>query len=272
MSHRLYRSTDKAILDAPPPKLFSKAGVGALYIGIVGLFLALQLLGVYLFAPYVFNEQTLTAAQRFGMGSYNGTVTSYAMIFTLVVLLLAIAALIKVRLRQVTLNSSTLPGLSHNHSVADYLAIKPFALRIALGIFGLWLLFMFATEAVTYWLEKDPTAFVDELYASADPKWLLIAVMVVAAPIYEEVMFRGILWTATKEQFEGETGVWVASLVTSILFAIIHLQYAFYEMSVIFLLALLLSYARAKSGSLMLPILIHMMNNGLAMWMYLNTQ
>ena len=138
-----------------------------------------------------------------------------------------------------------------------------------MGFIGLWLLFMIGTEFLTYWLDKDPTAFVDDLYDSANPKWLLILTMVVIAPIYEEVMFRGILWSAVREQFEGAKGVWVASLVTSILFAIIHLQYEIYEMSVIFLLALLLSYARARSNSLYLPIILHIINNGVAMWMYL---
>ena len=109
----------------------------------------------------------------------------------------------------------------------------------------------------------------DDLYDSANPKWLLILTMVVIAPIYEEVMFRGILWSAVREQFEGAKGVWVTSLITSILFAIIHLQYEIYEMSVIFLLALLLSYARARSNSLYLPIILHIINNGVAMWMYL---
>ena len=268
------------------PKLFSKAGVVMLYIAIIGLFLSLQLLGIYLFAPVVFNDHPLTTAQRFGMGSFDGTVTSYSMIFTLIGLFIIIYGVIKWRISVVQTDSATVPvnastqgNLVHkndfnsrttlNYYVSDYLSLKPFPLYVAMGFIGLWLLFMIGTEFLTYWLDKDPTAFVDDLYDSANPKWLLILTMVVIAPIYEEVMFRGILWSAGREQFEGAKGVWVASLVTSILFSIIHLQYEFYEMSVIFLLALLLSYARARSNSLYLPIILHIINNGVAMWMYL---
>ena len=258
------------------PKLFSKPGVLALYIGIIGIFLSLQLAGIYLFAPIVFNDFSLTAAQRFGSGSFDGTVTSYSMIFTLVGLTIVIYGLIKWRISKISQSSVTVADDANSHhvtksnyNVTDYLALKPFALNVAMGVVGLWLLFAIGTETLTYVLDKDPTAFVDELYASAKPKWLLILTMVVVAPIYEELMFRGILWSAVREQFLGKKGIWLATLVTSLLFSIIHLQYEFYEMSVIFILALLLSYARVKSGSLYLPILLHIINNGIAMWMYL---
>ncbi|WP_296405006.1 CPBP family intramembrane glutamic endopeptidase [Psychrobacter sp.] len=262
--------------DPEAPKLFSKPGVVMLYLGIVGVFFALQLLGIYLFAPVVFDDFILTTLERFGKGSFDGTVTSYSMIFTLITLLSIIFGIIKWRLASVSdqINSSKLgeitePFSKTSYKVSDYLALRPFPLYVAMGFIGLWLLFTIGTETLTYILDKNPTAFVDDLYDSVHPKWLLIIAMVIVAPIYEEVMFRGILWRAVKEQFDGTKGFWMATIVTSVLFSIIHLQYEFYEMSVVFVLALLLSFARAKSGSLYLPILIHMINNGIAMWMYL---
>lgn len=259
------------------PKLFTRLGVVVLFIGVIGLFFALQLLGIYLFAPVVFNDFQLTTAQKFAMGSFDGTVTSYAMIFTLVVMLVIIYGIVKSRIHSVStqplvtsaVNEGQESSTNAKYSVADYLALKPFSISVAMGFIGLWLLFVIATETLTYILDKNPTAFVDVLYDSADPKWLLIVTMVVIAPIYEEVMFRGIFWSAIREQFTGSKGAWVATLITSILFSLIHLQYEFYEMSVIFILALLLGYARSRSGSLYVPILLHVINNGLAMWMYL---
>ena len=61
----------------------------------------------------------------------------------------------------------------------------------------------------------------------------------------------------------------MASIVTSVIFAVIHVQYDIYEISTIVVLALIFCYARMKSGSLLLPILLHMINNGAAMWQYL---
>ena len=272
------QATDSKHGDAKP-QLFSKVGAVFLIAWIIALFLIAQMVGIYLFAPVVFSEQTLTTAQRFGMGSFDGTVTSYAMIFTLVVMVATTYALIKWQISRVSRSSdesTQLDGVNGSdkpfarQTVADYLAIKRFSYKVGLGVLGLWLLFVIGSEALTYLFDRNPTAFVDDLYFSANPKWLLILVMVVIAPLYEEIMFRGILWSAIREQVVGRNGVILASVVTSVLFAIIHLQYAVYEMSVIFILALLLSYARAKSGSLLLPIIIHMINNGVAMWMYLS--
>jgi membrane protease YdiL (CAAX protease family) len=50
---------------------------------------------------------------------------------------------------------------------------------------------------------------------------------------------------------------------------VIHLQYGIYEISTIVVLALIFCYARIKSGSLVLPMLLHIINNGGAMGQYL---
>jgi membrane protease YdiL (CAAX protease family) len=133
---------------------------------------------------------------------------------------------------------------------------------------------MIGSQALTYLLDKSPLVFVDPLYQSVSSVWLLIFAMVIVAPIYEELIFRGLLWSAIAEQFSGATyaehrGAVVASLVTSVIFAVIHLQYGIYEISTIVVLALIFCYARIKSGSLVLPMLLHIINNGAAMGQYL---
>ncbi|MGM8889214.1 CPBP family glutamic-type intramembrane protease, partial [Psychrobacter sp. 1U2] len=42
------------------------------------------------------------------------------------------------------------------------------------------------------------------------------------------------------------------------------------EITTIVVLAFIFCYARIKSGSLVLPMLLHIINNGVAMWQYLN--
>ena len=159
-------------------------------------------------------------------------------------------------------------------NLKQYLALRPFSLAVGMGMIGLLLIFMIGSQALTYMLDKSPLAFVDPLYQSVSSVWLLIFAMVIVAPIYEELIFRGILWSAIAEQFTSPPdteyrGAIVASLVTSLIFAVIHLQYGIYEISTIVVLALLFCYARIKSGSLILPMLLHIINNGAAMWQYL---
>lgn len=155
----------------------------------------------------------------------------------------------------------------------QYLALKPFAFSTGMKMLGWLILFMIGSQVLTYFLDETPLVFVDPLYQSVSSVWLLVFAMVIVAPLYEELVFRGILWSAISEQFVTSQlryhGAIVASLVTSLIFAMIHLQYGIYEISTIVVLALLFCYARVKSGSLLLPMLMHMINNGVAMVQYI---
>ena len=242
--------------------LFSRFGVVALIIGTVIAFFASQLVGVYLAGKVLLaDSKNLTIGDIFYLGSNNGTIVSVSIIVSL--LILTVLSVVIIRIRR---------GNSRH-----YLALKPFSLALGIGMFGLLLLFMIASQALTYWLDKAPSDFVDPLYQSVSSVWLLVLAMVIIAPIYEELVFRGLLWKAISEQFAEQSskqsdakGVIIASVLTSLIFAVIHLQYGLYEISTIVVLALIFCYARYKSGSLLLPILLHIINNGAAMWLYLS--
>lgn len=234
--------------------LFSRFGVLALIIGMVIAFFVSQLIGVYIAGKLLLPAANrLSIGDIFYFGSNNGTIVSLSIIVSLI-LLSALSVLI-INLR--------------GGDSRQYLALKPFSLTLGIKLFGLLLLFMIASQVLTYVLDKAPSAFVDPLYASVSSVWLLIIAMVVVAPLYEELVFRGLLWTAIAEQFDRSRGAVIASVVTSLIFAVIHLQYGIYEISTIIVLALIFCYARFKSGSLLLPILLHSINNGVAMWLYL---
>ena len=242
-----------------PQPLFTRLGTLLLIIGMVIFFFISQLIGIYIAGKLVLpTAKSATVGDIFFFGSNDGTVVSISIMIGCV-LLVAISALV-IRVR--------------GGNLKQYLVLRPFSLAVGMGMIGLLLIFMIGSQALTYMLDKSPLAFVDPLYQSVSSVWLLIFAMVIVAPIYEELIFRGILWSAIAEQFTSPPdteyrGAIVASLVTSLIFAIIHLQYGIYEISTIVVLALLFCYARIKSGSLILPILLHIINNGAAMWQYL---
>ena len=242
-----------------PQPLFTRLGTLLLIIGMVVFFFVSQLIGIYIAGKLVLpTAKSATVGDIFFFGSNDGTVVSISIMIGCV-LLVAISALV-IRVR--------------GGNLKQYLALRPFSLAVGMGMIGLLLIFMIGSQALTYVLDKSPLAFVDPLYQSVSSVWLLIFAMVIVAPIYEELIFRGILWSAIAEQFTSPPdteyrGAIVASLVTSLIFAVIHLQYGIYEISTIVVLALLFCYARIKSGSLILPILLHIINNGAAMWQYL---
>lgn len=222
----------------------------ALSVVLLLLFLASQLVGVLLFAPVVFGGQKMDIAETILQGSQNGTLISLSVLFTLVVVCGFIALVI----------------WQKKANIVDYLALKAFKFwYFCQGLVAL-LLFNVVIHLLTTWLGREPMAFMDELAFSAKPLWLLMLGMVVIAPIYEEVMFRGFMWTGLAHSRLGVIG---ASVLTGIVFALIHFQYGWVELLAIFMLALLFSYARFVSKSLLLPIALHIVNNGLAMAMYL---
>ena len=151
-------------------------------------------------------------------------------------------------------------------NVKQFLAIKGFGFKDFLGFGVALVLLNVVINGITVWLDREPMLFMDELAISANPLWLLIVAIVVIVPIYEEWIFRGFIWSGLASS---KIGIWGASVITSILFGLVHMQYEAVEMVMIFALAMLFSYARIRTGSLLLPIMLHMMNNGLAMAQYL---
>ncbi|CAA6813761.1 MAG: Unknown protein [uncultured Sulfurovum sp.] len=99
-------------------------------------------------------------------------------------------------------------------------------------------------------------------YPSLWTKIALLIAVVVAAPIVEEVVFRGFLLKGFSQTFMGIHG---AVFVTSALWAVIHLQYEMVYMLMIFLIGLVFSYARIQTNSLYIPILMHSLMNLFAM-------
>ncbi|AAZ18641.1 hypothetical protein Psyc_0788 [Psychrobacter arcticus 273-4] len=257
MPNKRAAENNTVVISSQP--LFTRLGTLLLIVGMVVVFFISQLIGIYIAGKLILpTAESATVGDIFFFGSNDGTVVSISIMIGCV-LLVAISSLI-IRMR--------------GGNLKQYLALTPFSLAVGMGMIGLLLIFMIGSQALTYLLDKSPLAFVDPLYQSVSSVWLLVFAMVIVAPIYEELIFRGILWSALAEQFAASSdteyrGAIVASLVTSLIFAVIHLQYGIYEISTIVVLALIFCYARIKSGSLILPMLLHIINNGAAMWQYL---
>lgn len=99
-------------------------------------------------------------------------------------------------------------------------------------------------------------------------KWIIIPVSIMAvftAPVVEEVVYRGVLYSAFRRKF----GVAAAIFFVTILFASIHvMQYSqnsvpdYGVMLTILLLSLTLTAIRERTGNLLPCIILHMMFNG----------
>lgn len=96
--------------------------------------------------------------------------------------------------------------------------------------------------------------------------WLIFASLVVLPSIVEEILFRGFLYSGLRTRWPKI----VAALVASVLFAAVHLQFgsgnALLWIAALdtLILSMILVYIREKTGSLIGPILVHFIKNGLA--------
>lgn len=89
---------------------------------------------------------------------------------------------------------------------------------------------------------------------------LVFISLVVIAPVAEETIFRGYLFGTLRRILP----VWVAALVTSALFGLVHGQW---NVGLdVFVMSLVSCFLRYRTGSLWASILLHMAKNGLAFY------
>jgi len=99
--------------------------------------------------------------------------------------------------------------------------------------------------------------FMVKVYRSADDAStiaLLLLAALVTAPIGEEILFRGFVFRGWAASPLGVSGT---VLLTSALWAMIHLQYDWFGIFQVFCLGLLFGVVRWRSGSTLLTILMH---------------
>lgn len=133
---------------------------------------------------------------------------------------------------------------------------------------GIMFLGMIAMQVAMISLGAETPQFMTDVYGSTENKALLWVAVVIGAPFFEEFLFRGFLLEGLSHSFSKLTntrfGTALAVIITSGIWAVIHMQYGWIEISNIFAIGIILAIARIKSGSLYIPIAMHMMMNLLA--------
>lgn len=99
------------------------------------------------------------------------------------------------------------------------------------------------------------------IYRSAGYLPLLLVAILLVAPVLEELLFRGFLFEGMRRSRLGDPGTIV---LTSLLWACVHLQYEWFYIGQVFVLGLLLGMARVRTGSLVPPMLMHSLFSGIA--------
>lgn len=176
--------------------------------------------------------------------AYNGNLVSYATLATTLVC----GGLIW------TVTSQQLQSFA-----PSYLAITRFSRNEAI-FWVLWLGVVLLITDLIRIASGSPVVpeMMQTVYGTADSKPLLWLAIIIAAPLFEELLFRGFLFQGLRRSALGGSG---AVVLTAAIWALIHQQYDFLGMFSIFAIGILLGLARWRSGSLLLPFAMHVMTN-----------
>ena len=168
-----------------------------------------------------------------------------------------------------------LAGRRSGSNVLAYLGLDvPRWRHIAIAVAGLavWMVFVTALGFVLG-RKTQPRMLENLLSARADGTliWLTLAI-VVAAPIQEEVLFRGFMFRGfVHAPRDASPSIVLISLIWSLL----HFQYDWIGIAEIFVFGLLLGLVRWRTGSTTLTILLHMVANltiWTRLWLWIETE
>jgi membrane protease YdiL (CAAX protease family) len=148
---------------------------------------------------------------------------------------------------------------------AEYLALKPVGIKACLFALACTLAYATVTGIIGRLAGFTTPPFVIELFRTARDTGLLpltLVALAIGAPVNEEFLMRGFLlrgWAASRL---GPAG---AIVLTAAIWAAIHTQYDWFPVAQIFGFGLLLGYVRLRTGTLLLPLLMHAAYSMMAM-------
>ena len=142
--------------------------------------------------------------------------------------------------------------------VLETLAVQPVALRPVLIWCAITLAYIAGVGVIEYLVREafDIPFMGEEL--PIEIGLLYVLDIIILAPIFEEALFRGFLLPALVPTRLGRSG---AILATSLGFSLLHVQYDFIGMAMIFGFGVILGMARMRYGTVLLPIALHMLLN-----------
>ena len=145
--------------------------------------------------------------------------------------------------------------------VVGYVPFKPSDLWLVAAAMGVQIAVTVAFTALFFTPEQDTLVEDVDFNETTLAAVATVFLIVIAAPITEETLFRGLFFGALRTR----APFWAAAGASGVLFGAVHLASG--DVAVAGLLALfgvILAWLYERTGSLGPPIVLHMVNNGIA--------
>jgi len=212
---------------------------------VIGMFLIIQtgVVVAWVAAATVMHQGHLPPSFVQGLSS-NGLLLSLANWATLPFTLALIALFVKQR---------------RNWSVWDYLAVRRVPVRTMLIWLGILALVMAGLAGVEQFVDHSSgDEYMRGICRTAGFLPLLWATLLLQAPLFEEVLFRGFMFRGIQQSRLGSAG---AILITSLAWTAMHVQYDAFGLATVFLLGIVFGIARRTSGSICVTLVMHLAYN-----------
>ena len=132
---------------------------------------------------------------------------------------------------------------------------KPSALLTMLGAYALYIVFIVAYTAIF----GEPHQ--EDIAEQLGPLSVQILLIAIAAPICEEVCFRGMLFAGIRERMPS----FAAALVSGLIFGALHATTGVTAVPPLVVLGAVLALLYERTGSIVPGILLHMLNNSIVL-------
>ena len=149
-------------------------------------------------------------------------------------------------------------------SVRNGLALRPTSLLNVVGWTLVVVVYCLAADLLSGHQEGELVPeFMSEAYRTASPPALLWLALVVAAPLSEELLFRGLLFGGLVNT---RIGFWGAAIITAASWAALHVQYEIVGIAIVALGGLIFATARHRTRSIYPCLAMHAAWNTIAMF------
>lgn len=251
-----------AIVNTPEPGKTAPAGLARFHpLQLVILAIAVFMLSQIAAAILLLIVRSLAVRLNIGTGALSDGSTVSQFLLILFVEVLAVSGVIMVVRR----SGSRLHdiGLRKPHLRDILLAVLGFA-----AYFGVFLLLVTAAQSFIPVLNTEQRQDVGFEDAVSPLKLAMVFIaLVILAPVAEEILFRGLLFSGLRKRLR----FWGATLITSLLFGVAHIFGGEEGASLLWIagldtlvLSLVLCYLREKTGRLWAPIYLHAIKNSIA--------
>lgn len=145
-------------------------------------------------------------------------------------------------------------------NAVDFLGLRVPHFKRFLPWLGLFILLALLIEGLARISPTFRTDFMERVIGSTTNLPLLLLGVGIMAPLFEELLLRGLLFGSVRYLKDEHTTV----AITAGVFALMHLQYNWAIMLLIIPMGMVLGYARSRSGSIWVPVLLHVLNNSMS--------